>query len=70
MEVEDVVGTVVEELEVVVLDVVGTEVVVGVEEVEVEEVDELLVVVVVLFVCSLLVVLVVDGAGEELDSVG
>lgn len=70
MEVEDVVGTVVEELEVVVLDVVGTEVVVGVEEVEVEEVDELLVVLVVLFVCSLLVVLVVDGAGEELASVG
>jgi hypothetical protein len=64
--VEDVVGTVVEELEVVVLDVVGTEVVVGVEEVEVDEVDELLV---VLVVCSLLVVLVVDGAGEELASV-
>lgn len=68
MEVEDVVGTVVEDLDVVVLDVVGTEVVVGVDEVEVEEVDELLV---VLVVCSLLVVvLVVDGASEELASVG
>ena len=67
MEVEDVVGTVVEDLDVVVLDVVGTEVVVGVDEVEVEEVDELLV---VLVVCSLLVVLVVDGADEELASVG
>ena len=67
MEVEDVVGTVVEELDVVVLDVVGTEVVVGVDEVEVEEVDDLLV---VLVVCSLLVVLVVDGADEELASVG
>jgi len=68
VEVEDVVGTVVEDLDVVVLDVVGTEVVVGVDEVEVEEVDELLV---VLVVCSLLVVvLVVDGASEELASVG